>query len=224
LDEKNFDRIKFFLRSLTIVVERLYLPPALVPTTHTTDASTTTSTSTTATTATTPTPKSTKAEKTAPIQAVSPAKDSIEKLAKTIFALLTKTKAKATARVENTFLYFILMNFAKNNKAVEAQAEKEGIWTYFFSPASFILTEGYCERLDASAFPVLYKLLGSLLEDWKKYKLLPASRFVSLSLSPIYFFLSLLNFVCVFTVYSSCIFVFFSFAYSVVCLPVSSHR
>jgi hypothetical protein len=179
--------VKHYLRSLALIVERLYQANASPASTSTTEASSTTDPSANNNNNNNaPTSKSGKAnakggpstqtnQATSP--APSPAKESLEKLAKTLFALLAKTKAKATARVENTNLYFVLMSFSRNNKAVEQQAEKEGIWTYFFSPTSFILSEGYCERLDVSAYPVLYKIFGSLLEDYKKYKLLPASRY-----------------------------------------------
>lgn len=212
VDEKNFDRVKHFLRSLSLIVERLY--PAAnaspAPTINTTDSSSTT----TASSDNVPTPKSGKAkggQATPSNQALqspapsSPAKESVEKLAKPLFALLAKTKTKANARAENTHLYFVLMSFARNNKAVEQQAEKEGIWTYFFSPTSFILSEGYCERLDVSAYPVLYKIFGALLEDYKKYKLLPASR---------YFFYYLFIYLCgeVFYYYGLYIYIFLYFS------------
>jgi hypothetical protein len=182
-NDKSFDKIKFFLRAIATIVEKHYNTTTISTSTPVTTSSTTTSTTTTTTTTATTTtgkgkkPNNTNANNNNNSNSTSSGvKESVEKLSKTLFLLLTKTKTKTIAKVENTLIYFILFHFSKSNKAIEQQAEKEGIWTYFFSNNSFLFTEGYCERLDIYAFPFLYELLNNLLLNYTQFKQLQASR------------------------------------------------
>ena len=69
----------------------------------------TTTTPTTTTTTTATKGKGGKPAANAPVSTQAGPKESIEKLTKTLLTLLTKCKPKVTCRVENLYIYFIIL-------------------------------------------------------------------------------------------------------------------